>query len=77
VTANRIIIFVLIFIFAVFVAQNAVTVEVRLLFWSVEASRAIVLLITFVLGMAAGALLALRPRRAVDRASADLPANKK
>lgn len=42
---------------AVFVLQNTQVMEIRLLFWRVQASRALVLAITFASGMAAGFLL--------------------
>ena len=53
-------IIVLLFLFALFAVQNAQIVEVRFLFWKTEASRAIVLLVTFVAGMLAGWLSGLR-----------------
>ena len=42
------------FIFAVFIVQNAQVVMVNFLFWKIEASRAIVLMVTFVLGLFTG-----------------------
>jgi len=42
------------FIFAVFIVQNAQVVTVSFLFWKIEASRAIVLMVTFVLGLFTG-----------------------
>ena len=45
---------ILLFLFALFVVQNAQVVTVGFLFWKIEASRAIVLMITFVLGLASG-----------------------
>ena len=59
----------LLFLFALFVVQNAQVVEVRFLFWKTEASRAIVLLVTFGVGMLAGWLSGLRrkkPPKALD-----------
>jgi uncharacterized integral membrane protein len=44
-------------IFAIFVAQNTQVVEVRLLFWKAEASRILVLLGTFVVGVIVGWLI--------------------
>ena len=48
---------VVLFIFALFVVQNAQVVTVSFLFWKIEASRAIVLLTTFVLGMISGVII--------------------
>ena len=45
---------VVLFIFAVFLVQNAQVVTVSFLFWKIEASRAIVLMITFVIGLFTG-----------------------
>ena len=53
-TSKPIAVIVILFIFAIFIVQNAEVVRVNLLFWSTEASRALVLLITFILGMIAG-----------------------
>jgi putative membrane protein len=50
-------------VFAVFVLQNTQVLEIRLLFWKVEASRALVLVITFALGIAAGFLLRMVPKK--------------
>ena len=41
-------------LFAIFILQNAEVVEVRFLFWGTEASRAIVLLVTFFIGLVSG-----------------------
>jgi len=41
-------------LFAIFIVQNAEVVRVRFLFWSAQASRAIVILGTFVLGLIVG-----------------------
>ena len=41
-------------IFAIFVFQNAQVVEVRFLFWSAQASRALVLIGTLILGLVIG-----------------------
>ena len=43
-----------IFLFALFVVQNAQVVTVSFLFWKIEASRAIVLMATFVFGLITG-----------------------
>ena len=40
--------------FAIFVVQNAGVVEVRFLFWSAQASRALVLMGTLILGLVIG-----------------------
>lgn len=59
-------IIVLLFLFAFFVVQNAQIVEVRFLLWKTEASRAIVLLVTFGVGMLAGWLSGLRRKRPLE-----------
>ena len=41
-------------VFAIFVVQNAEVVEVRFLFWSAQASRALVLIGTLILGLVIG-----------------------
>jgi len=41
-------------LFATFIIQNAEVVQVRFLFWSAQASRAIIILSTFVLGIIVG-----------------------
>ncbi len=41
-------------VFAIFVVQNAGVVEVRFLFWSAQASRALVLIGTLILGLVIG-----------------------
>jgi uncharacterized integral membrane protein len=53
-TPKRIILVVIGFLFAIFVVQNAEVVELRYLFWSTRASRALVLLGTFALGLTVG-----------------------
>ena len=53
-TPKRVVLLVLAFLFAIFVAQNSQAVEVRFLFWGTQASRALVLLGTFPLGLIAG-----------------------
>lgn len=55
----------ILFIFAIFILQNAQVVAVRFLFWQAEASRALVLLITFVLGLVAGWLFPFNAKRRV------------
>ena len=53
-TPKRIVLMAIAILFAVFILQNAEVVEVRFLFWGTEASRAIVLLVTFFTGLACG-----------------------
>ena len=53
-TPKRISLIIIAILFAVFIVQNAQVVEVRFLFWGTEASRAIVLLVTFFLGLVSG-----------------------
>ena len=53
-TPKRIVILVIVSLFVAFVVQNAQVVEVRLLFWKTEASRALVLLGTFAFGLIGG-----------------------
>lgn len=53
-TPKRILMIVIILLFATFVAQNANVVEVRFLFWKASASRALVLLGTFACGLIGG-----------------------
>jgi uncharacterized integral membrane protein len=53
-TPKRIVFLVLGLLFATFVVQNADVVQVRFLFWSAQASRAIVLLGAFILGIIVG-----------------------
>jgi uncharacterized integral membrane protein len=49
-TPKRISFLVLGLLFATFIIQNAEVVQVRFLFWSTQASRAIVLIGAFILG---------------------------
>ena len=42
------------FLFAIFIVQNAQVVMVSFLFWQIEASRAIVLMVTFISGLVTG-----------------------
>ena len=51
-------ILVICLLFIIFVAQNTHVVSVRFLFWKAEASRVLVLIGTFSLGLVAGWLLA-------------------
>lgn len=53
-TPKRILIMAVAILFATFLAQNAEVVEVEFLFWRTEASRALVLLGTFAVGLFAG-----------------------
>lgn len=53
-TPKRIVFLVIAFLFALFILQNAQVVEVRFLFWKAQASRSLVLLGTFILGLIAG-----------------------
>ena len=62
-TVKRIVFLVIGLVFAVFVLQNAQVVEVRLFFWTAQASRALVLIGTFILGLFAGWLSGLLRRR--------------
>ena len=55
--AKLVIAIIVLFIFAVFIVQNAQVVMVSFLFWKIEASRAVVLMVTFVLGLFAGWIL--------------------
>lgn len=65
-------ILVIAILFAVFIAQNAQVVQVNFLFWSVAASRALVLLFTFVFGLLFGWLTVLiRKKPKLQSAPAD------
>ena len=55
-TPRNIFLLIIIVLFIGFVAQNAEVVEIRFLFWSFEASRAIILLMTYILGIVTGYL---------------------
>ena len=48
-TPKRILLLVILILFAIFIVQNAQLVEVNIFFWTTEASRALVLLITFLM----------------------------
>ena len=63
-TPKRIALIIIAILFAVFILQNAQVVEVRFLFWGTEASRAIVLLVTFFLGLVAGWLSGWKRKKA-------------
>jgi lipopolysaccharide assembly protein A len=60
----------LLFLFAFFVVQNTQVVEVRFLFWKTEASRAIVLLVTFGAGALFGWLSGLRRKKPLNSVGA-------
>lgn len=49
-------------VFAVFILQNTEVVEVRFWFWQAQASRALVLLITFIVGLLIGWLTGIRKK---------------
>lgn len=53
-TPKRIALLVCALLFVAFVVQNAEVVEVRFLFWSTEASRALVLIGTLIFGLISG-----------------------
>jgi hypothetical protein len=53
-TPRSIALLVVFFVFALFVVQNVEVMDVRFLFWHVGASRALVLIGTFGLGLFAG-----------------------
>ena len=53
-TPKRIVFLVLGLLFATFIVQNAEVVQVRFLFWSAQASRAIIIVATFVVGIIVG-----------------------
>ena len=59
-TIGILVIAVLVF---VFVAQNTQVVDIRLLFWKISMSRALVLLATFGFGLLMGWLLGALPKR--------------
>ncbi|HVO82952.1 MAG TPA: LapA family protein [Syntrophobacteria bacterium] len=56
-TPKRVALLVVFFLFAIFVVQNVELMEVRFLFWRTGASRALVLVSTFGLGLLAGWLV--------------------
>ena len=53
-TPKRIAFLVLGLLFATFIIQNSDVVQVRFLFWGAQASRALVLLGSFILGVVVG-----------------------
>ena len=53
-TPKRIVFLVLGLLFATFIIQNSEVVQVRFLFWGAQASRALVLLGAFILGVLVG-----------------------
>jgi uncharacterized integral membrane protein len=72
-TPKRIVLLVLGFLFAIFVVQNAEVVQVRFLFWSTQASRALTLLGTFVLGLGLGWLSTWLFKKEQPLAKKDIP----
>jgi len=65
-TPKRIALIIIAILFAVFILQNAQVVEVRFLFWGTEASRAIVLLVTFFFGLVSGWLSGWKQKKSVE-----------
>ena len=63
--ATFIIVFV---IFAVFILQNTQVLEVRFWFWKTQASRALVLLMTFIVGLGIGYLAGIWKKAATTKA---------
>ena len=61
-TFKRVMIIAVVLVFTVFVLQNTQVVEVRFLFWKTQASRALVLIITFVAGLITGWLSRYRKK---------------
>ena len=61
--AKNIVIIILVALFVLFVVQNTQTVDVRLLFWTVSMSRALMLLGTLLIGLIAGWLLGRAQRK--------------
>ena len=66
-TPKRVALIIIAILFAVFILQNAQVVEVRFLFWGTEASRAIVLLVTFFLGLASGWLSGWKQKKPAEK----------
>jgi putative membrane protein len=56
-TPKRVALLVIFFLFAIFVVQNVEVMEVRFLFWRTGASRALVLVSTFGVGLLVGWLM--------------------
>ncbi|MBW1982850.1 MAG: DUF1049 domain-containing protein [Deltaproteobacteria bacterium] len=72
-SAKRLLFLVLAVLFATFIYQNAEVVQVRFLFWSTAASRALVLVGTFIVGVVVGLVsgMVLRKERRTDSAQAE------
>jgi putative membrane protein len=70
-TPKRIALIIIAILFAVFILQNAQVVEVRFLFWGTEASRAIVLLVTFFLGLVSGWLSGWKHKKPSEKTLVD------
>ncbi len=68
-TPKRIALMIIAILFAVFILQNAQVVEVRFLFWGTEASRAIVLLVTFSFGLVFGWLSGWKQKKPAENKS--------
>ena len=66
-TPKRISLIIIAIVFAVFILQNAQVVEVRFLFWGTEASRAIILLVTFFLGLVSGWLSGWKQKKPAEK----------
>ena len=66
-TPKRIALIIIAILFAVFILQNAQVVEVRFLFWGTEASRAIVLLVTFFFGLVSGWLSGWKQKKPAEK----------
>jgi len=66
-TSKRIALIIIAILFAVFILQNAQVVEVRFLFWGTEASRAIVLLVTFFFGLVSGWLSGWKQKKPAEK----------
>ncbi len=74
-TPRTIALLVVFLVFAVFVVQNVEAMDVRFLFWHMGASRALVLIGTFGLGLLAG-WLTLWLRRKEGRAATEIRAER-
>lgn len=72
-TPKRIVLLVLGLLFVIFVVQNAEVVQLRFLFWSTQASRALVLLGTFVLGLVIGLMSAWLVKKEQPLVKKDIP----
>ena len=60
---KRVVFITVFIIFAVFILQNTQVLEVRFWFWKTQASRALVLLITFLVGLGIGWLAGFWKKR--------------